>query len=133
MFTAPGATSLKVRRGEDASSKRGWLIGGALGTQFMLLGCGAATDVGSCPVNAETEVAAGEKLVQACNSCHSYDTQNLSTNQALGVWDTVESGSMPPGRSLDDAQTEQVRAFLACTTDAGSGDGGSGGSAGGVP
>ena len=132
MFTAPGSTSLAVKRGE-ASLTHGWLIPGALVAQFMLLGCGGGTDVGSCPVDAETEVAAGEKLVQACNSCHSYDTQNLSTNQALGVWDTVESGSMPPGGSLDDAQTEQVRAFLACTTDAGSGDGGAGGSAGGVP
>jgi hypothetical protein len=97
-------------------------------------GCEAApaADVGSCPANADQEVLAGEQLViKGCKSCHGYDTQNLSADQALDILGSIEDGSMPQDKPFDAAQTEQVRVFLACTTDAGQGGGSGGGDGGG--
>jgi hypothetical protein len=90
-------------------------------------GCGSPADIGSCPDANDTDalIAAGEEdIVSECNGCHRFPTERLSTTDAQDIFDKVEGGDMPPSGPLSDTQVEEIRTFLACTTDAGTSGGG---------
>jgi len=95
-----------------------------------LVGCGSPADIGSCPDGPDTEamIVAGEQdIVSACNGCHGFRTDQLSASRAQDIFDKVDSGSMPPGGPMSNTQIEEIRTFLACTTDAGANGAGGGG------
>jgi hypothetical protein len=120
-----GMKNSRLKRGH-----RGSIVIGALA--LNLGACNVASaDIGTCPTGAEQDVAAGKKLVESCNSCHSFNTESLDSNNATTIWDSIDSGSMPPGGSFSTSEIEQARSFLACAVDPGGGGDSGGASADG--
>jgi mono/diheme cytochrome c family protein len=81
--------------------------------------CSAGGDLGSCPNDADVEIAAGEQVLERrCNSCHNFASDRVG-GQAQQLYDTVADGSMPPSGELSSVEAEQLRVFLVCASEGG--------------
>lgn len=81
--------------------------------------CSAGGDLGSCPSEADVEIAAGEQVLERrCNSCHRFAGDRVGA-QAQELYDTVADGSMPPSGELSSVEAEQLRVFLVCASEGG--------------
>jgi mono/diheme cytochrome c family protein len=99
-----------------------WCLMGAL----SLVGCNGNSDIGTCPTTSDVDsvTKAGKQDFQSnCNNCHRFPTEGISAVRAQSLFDTVYDGTMPPSGALPDQQIEEIRVFLACAADGGSGGG----------
>jgi hypothetical protein len=75
----------------------------------------SGVDLGTCPPGSDAQQAQGRSVLDgSCSGCHSFKLDSLSKSQAEDMFGKVDDGSMPPSGALSDAETEQVRVFLAC-------------------
>jgi mono/diheme cytochrome c family protein len=97
------------------------LEGLSLAWLALATACSSGGDLGSCPNDADVEIAAGEQVFERrCNACHSFGREQAGA-QAQDLFDTVADGSMPPSGELSSADQEQLRVFLACSSEGATG------------
>lgn len=93
---------------------------------LLSAGCDDGEDPGDCPPGANASVGL-MVISERCSGCHSStapggapagldlgDMQVILDN-ADRISGVVESGAMPPGAPLSDAEVEQVQVALACS------------------
>lgn len=103
--------------------------------------CGGGSDLGECPPGSTQQQNTGASIVfTTCVGCHSsqltgagrfgapvgmdFDDIEIVRDLADDVYGTAADGSMPPPNqsvsSLNDAQVEAIRVYLACGAEFGS-------------
>jgi len=102
----------------------------ALAVLMLLAACGGS-DIGDCPTASESTQLEGRAVMQrSCATCHNaqqtgagragapfevnFDTAAGVQAQRLNAWDEASSGSMPPVMTLNAADLEKLRVYLAC-------------------
>ena len=100
-------------------------------TILFAAGCEGGADLGECPPSSDAQQLAGRQVViLRCQNCHdssktgaarqdapddlNFDELTIVRSEAESMYGTVLDGEMPEDGSLTDAETEDLRVWLAC-------------------